>query len=238
MTVTSRLDILLALHRTLAALRQSLPAMLLGGALLVALPGLAIDMLTPDNGYTADTAIVLITLRAVLAMLFIAQLSWSVLARFAGLRLPPPTALRQGLARAQPGLKVALLAGAAIVTGLILKLFVQNGTMPGFVLETLLLALALWALGALMPAIPAAVMEGLGPVAALRRAAHLTAGNRDRTLALGLIAGLAIVPALLIVRATGPLWLSALVDVYAAGLVAILAAVVYASLTPPASQPV
>ena len=147
------------------------------------------------------------------------------------MRLTPAVALRQGLARAQPGLKVALLAGAAIVTGLILKLFAQHGTLPGFLLETLLLTLGLWAVCALMPAIPAAIMEGLGPLAALRRAASLTAGNRDRTLVLGLIAALAVAPALLLVRTTGPLWLSALVDVYAAGLIATLAAVVYASLT-------
>lgn len=226
-----RLDIALALRRTIAALRLDLPSLLVAGLMLVALPGLLIDVFTPDAGYSTDAAILLITLRAVLAMLFIAQSSWSVLARLAGLRLTPGAALRQGLARAQPGLKVALLAGAAIVAGLILNLFARHGTMPGFILETLLLAVALWAVGALMPAIPAAIIEGLGPMAALRRAARLTAGNRDRTLVLGLIAALAAAPALLLVRSTGPLWLSALVDVYAAGLVACLAAVVYASLS-------
>jgi len=225
-----RLDIVLALQATVAALRQSLSALLAGGLMLVGLPGLLIDLLAPQQGYGADTAILLITLRAVLSMLFIAQLSWAVLARLSGLQLPVRAMLGQGLARAQPGLKVALLAGAAIVTGLILKLFAQHGTTPGFLLETLLMAAGLWAMGALMPAIPAAVMEGLGPLAALRRAARLTAGNRDRTLVLGLIAGLAIVPALLLVRSTGPVWLSALVDVYATGLVTTLAAVVYAGL--------
>lgn len=226
-----RLDIVQALARTVTALRLDLSALIAAGSLLVALPGLAIDMLAPDDGYGTDAAILLITLRAILAMLFVAQLSWAVMARLGGLRLPAGIVLRQGLAHAQPGLKVALLAGAAIVSGLILKLFAQHGTMPGFLLETLLLTLGLWAICALMPAIPAAIMEGLGPLAALRRAARLTAGNRDRTLVLGLIAAAAVAPALLLVHTTGPLWLSALVDVYAAGLIATLAAVVYASLT-------
>jgi hypothetical protein len=226
-----RLDIALAIARTVTALRLDMSSIMAAGLVLVALPGLMIDMLRPEAGYSADAAILLITFRAVLAMLFMAQSSWAVLARLAGLRLSAAAALRQGLARAQPGLKVALLAGAGIVAGLILKLFAQHGTLAGFALETLLLTLGLWAVGALMPAIPVAVIEGLGPMAALRRAASLTAGNRDRTVLLGLIAGIAVVPALLLVRATGSLWLSALVDVYAAGLVTTLAAVVYASLT-------
>ena len=43
---------------------------------------------------------------------------------------------------------------------------------------------ALWALATLLPAVPAAVAERLGPVAALQRAAALTRGNRVRLLGL------------------------------------------------------
>lgn len=226
-----RLDIPLALQRTLAALRQTLPAILLGGLLLVALPGLAIDLLKPLAGYAPDVEILLITLRAVLSMLFMAQLSWAVLARLSGRRLPPRALLKQGLAHAQPGLKVALLAGAAIVTGLILKLFAAQGTTQGFLLQSLLLTAALWAICTLMPAVPAAIMERLGPLAALRRAAYLTAGNRDRTLALGLIAGLATFPTLLWARSLSTPVVTALTDTAALALISTLAAVVYAGLT-------
>jgi len=226
-----RLDITLALQRTLSALRQTLPAIILGGLLLIALPGLAIDLLKPETGYAPDLEILLITLRAVLAMLFMAQLSWAVLARLSGLSLPPRALLKQGLARAQPGLKVALLAGAAIVTGLIVKLFAAAGTPQGFLLQSLLLTAALWAICTLMPAVPAAIMERLGPIAALRRAASLTAGNRDRTLALGLIAGLATFPLTLWAKSLSTPLITALTDTAALALITPLAAVVYAGLT-------
>ncbi|WP_439533395.1 hypothetical protein [Polymorphobacter sp.] len=227
----TRLDVMLALYRTLAVLRANFAALLLGGVVLVSLPSLLVNMLAPEAGYSADMATVLTTARAVLAMLFMAQVSWGVVARLGGLRLAPSDLVREGLRRAQPGLKVALLAGAGIVLGLTVQLFAQHGTPQGFVLQTLLLTLALWALCTLMPAVPAAVIERLGPIAALRRAAALTAGNRDRTLLLGLLAGLAIAPSGLLIRSIGPApWLSAVFELFAWGLAATLPAVVYAGL--------
>jgi hypothetical protein len=229
--VPSRLDVKLALVRTVAALRADFTALLLGGILLVSVPSLIVDLLEPEGGYGADMATLLTTARAVLAMLFMAQVSWGVVARMGGLRLAPAAFVREGLRRAQPGLKVALLAGAAVVLGLTLLLFAQHGTPQGFVLQTLLLTLALWALCTLMPAVPVAVVERLGPVAALKRAARLTAGNRDRTLFLGLLAGLAIAPSGLIVQSLAPApVLSALFELFAWGLAATLPAVVYAGL--------
>lgn len=229
---TPRLDILLALHRTAHAIRADLVAIVLGGGLLVSLPGYAARALAPEGGYAADVATLVTTLRAVFAMLYVALVSWGVVARLAGRALPPRAFVQEGLRRAQPGLKVALLVGAAIVLGLTVRLFAVHGTTEGFLLQTLLLAAGLWALGALMPAVPAAVVERLGPVAALRRAAALTAGNRDRTLVLGLISGLAVAPSgvlLVSLPAPHPL-LQAGFELIVWGLAAILPAVVYTGL--------
>ncbi len=231
-TSTPRLDILLALHRTAQAVRADLVAILLGGGLLVSLPGYAARLLAPEGGYTADVATLVTTGRAVLAMLYLALVSWGVVARLTGRALPPRAFVHEGLRRAQPGLKVALLVGAAVVLGLTLRLFAVHGTTQGFLLQTLLLAAGLWALGALMPAVPAAVVERLGPVAALKRAAVLTAGNRDRTLILGLISGLAVAPSgvlLASLPAPHPL-LQAGFELVVWGLAAILPAVVYTGL--------
>ncbi len=227
----ARLDVMLALYRTLAALRADFAALLLGGVLLVSVPSLLVDLLAPEAGYGPDMATLLTTGRAVLAMLFMAQVSWGVVARLGGVRLTASDFVREGLRRAQPGLKVALLAGAAVVLGLTLLLFARHGTPQGFVLQTLLLTLALWALCTLMPAVPVAVVERLGPVAALRRSASLTAGNRDRTLFLDLLAGLAIAPSGLLIQSLAPApLLSAVFELFAWGLAATLPAVVYAGL--------
>lgn len=230
-----RLDILLALYRTALAVRADLAAILLGGAALVCIPSLAARALAPEAGYAPDVATLVTTLRAVLAMLYLALVSWGVVARLTGRALPPRTFVHEGLSRAQPGLKVALLVGALVVLGLTLRLFAVHGTTQGFFLQTLLLALGLWALGALMPAVPAAVVERLGPVAALKRAAALTQGNRDRTLFLGLISGLALAPSAVLLAslpAPHPL-LQAGFELIVWSLAAILPAVVYTGLRAP-----
>lgn len=227
-----RLDVLLALYRAAQAVRADLVAILIGGALLVSLPGLAARWLAPEGGYGADVATLVTTLRAVLAMLYLALVSWGVVARLTGRALAPRAFVQEGLRRAQPGLKVALLVGAAVVMGLTLRLFAVHGTGEGFAFQTLLMIAGLWALGALMPAVPAAVVERLGPVAALRRAAALTQGNRDRTLILGLILGLALAPsAVLLATLPGPHpLLFAAFELIAWSGAAILPAVVYAGL--------
>ncbi len=229
----SRLDILQALHRTAAALRADFAGVALGGLVLVSLPGLALDWLAPPGGWSPDMDTLATTLRVVLAMLYMALVSWGVLARLAGRPLSAPAFVREGVRRAQPGLKVALLAGAVVVIGLIIHLFARHGTTGGFMLEVALLSVALWGLCALMPVVPVALVERLGPVAALRRAAALTAGNRDRTLVIGLIAGLALAPSGVLVASlagsAGP-FAKALFDVCAWGLAGALPAVVYTGL--------
>lgn len=228
-----RLDVILALRQAVVVFGQDFAAVLAAGVLLVTLPGVATRAL-PDS---FDWGTLAATLRGVCAMLYLALVSWGVVARLAGHALPPRRFLAEGLARATPGVKVALLIGAAVVFGLTIQLFAQHGTLAGWALNSLLLTAGLIALTALMPAVPAAVVERLGPVAALRRAAALTAGNRDRLLALALLVGLALAPTAALVagvagEGAGP-WLRGAFELIAWSLAATVPAVVYALLREP-----
>ncbi|MBC7506487.1 MAG: hypothetical protein H7267_12320 [Sandarakinorhabdus sp.] len=234
-----RLDVILALRRAVQVFRLDFAAVVLAGVVLVTLPG-ALTRRLPD---TFDWGTFATTLRGVCAMLYVALVSWGVVARLAGQALPPRRYLSEGLARAAPGVKVALLIGAAVVMGLTVQLFARHGTIAGWLLNSLLLTAGLVAVTTLMPAVPAAVVERLGPVAALRRAAALTAGNRDRILALALLVGLTLAPsAALIAGITGPdgarpndvgLWLRSIFELIAWSLAATVPAVVYALLREP-----
>jgi hypothetical protein len=229
-----RLDVILALRQAILVFWRDFAALVVAGVLLVTVPG-ALTRALPD---TVDWGTLATTLRAVCAMLYVALVSWGVVARLAGQALPPRRYIAEGLARATPGVKVALLLGAAVVAGLTLQLFARDGTVAGWLLNSLLLTAGLLALTALMPAVPAAVVERLGPVAALRRAAALTAGNRDRLLALALLVGLALAPsAALIAGLAGPdgagLVLRSTFELVAWSLAATVPAVVYALLREP-----
>lgn len=228
-----RLDVILALRHAVVAFRCDFAAFMIAGVLLVTMPGVAARAL-PD---TVDWSTLATTLRGVCAMLFVALVSWGVVARLTGHSLPPHRYLAEGLARATPGVKVALLLGAAVVAGLILQLFARHGTLAGWALNSLLLTAGLLALTTVMPAVPAAVVERLGPVSALRRAADLTAGNRDRLLALALLVGLCLGPTGALVAGIGDpdddgtgLLLRSAFEFIAWSLVATVPAVVYALL--------
>ncbi|WP_310498599.1 hypothetical protein [Sandarakinorhabdus sp.] len=229
-----RLDVVQALRRALRLLAGDWAAVILAGLVLVTLPGMAARAMAPS----ADFDIVLTTLRGVLAMLFVALVSFGAGARASGRSLPPPDYWRQGLARALPGLKVALLMGCAVVTGLIVQLFARHGTLAGLVLDAALLAAGLWGLCAALPAVPAAVMENLPPAAAFRRAAALTDGNRNRVLALALVVGLALAPLLALalgmagtgMAGTVAAWVIAAIELLAWSLAALVPAAVYAEL--------
>lgn len=236
-SLEQRLDVILALRRAVQVSWLDFAALLFAGVLLVTLPG-ALTRRLPE---TADWGTFTTTLRGVCAMLYVALVSWGVVARLAGEALPPRRYLSEGLARATPGVKVALLIGAAVVAGLTLQLFARHGTVEGWLLNSLLLTAALFAVTTLMPAVPAAVVERLGPLAALRRAAALTAGNRDRILALALLIGLTLAPsAALIAGIAGPdgagPWLRSIFELIAWSLAATVPAVVYALLREPALE--
>ncbi len=231
-----RLDVVLALRRTVQALWANRASIVLAGLALITVPGLLSHWLIDDNAAAkADWDTLSITLRAALAMLYVALVSWGMVARLAGRALPTRDFVQEGLRRAQPGVQVALIAGAAVVLGLTLQLFARHGTAAGFALQTLLITAGLWGLCTLMPVVPAAVVERLGPMAAFRRAAALTAGNRDRILALALVVGLALAPSgALVAGIAGPdgagPWLQAAFELAAWSLAGTVPAVVYAGL--------
>ena len=226
-----RLDVVLALRRAVEIVWRDLAAVVLAGVLLLTLPSVLVRQFPAG----ADWATLATTLRGVAATVFVALVSWGVVARASGRALPPRRYLREGLGRATPGVQVALLIGAAIVAGLTLQLFARHGTVAGWLLNSMLLTAGLFALTTLLPAVPAAVVEGLRPMAALRRAAALTAGNRDRILALSLVVGLVLAPsAAIIAGLAGPggagVWLQTAFDLVAWSLAATVPAVVYVLL--------
>lgn len=228
-SATPRLDVALAIKRSIEAFGRDFAGVALAGLALVMLPGVLTRRLPVGEDWTT----LAITLRGVCAMLYVALVSWGVVARLRGRALPPRLFLREGLARAQPGVKVALLAGVAVVIGLTVQLFAAHGTLAGWLLDVLLLTAGLWAVCVLMPLVPAAVVERLGPMAAFRRAAALTEGNRNRILVLALVIVLTLAPSAALVAGfggpAGP-WLIALFELVAWSLVATVPAVVYAGL--------
>ena len=228
----SRLDVILALRRAGEVLAHDFVAVGLAGLLLVALPGVLTRRLPDSAGWET----IAVTLRCVFAMLYVALVSWGATARLAGHALPPRQYLVQGLARATPGVRVALLVGVGVVTGLTLQLFARHGTLAGWALNSLLLTAALLALTTLLPVVPAAVVERLDPMTALRRAAALTAGNRDRILVLALLVGLAPAAAL-VAGIAGPdgtgTWARAIFELVAWSLAAAVPPAVYALLQRP-----
>jgi hypothetical protein len=228
---SARLDVAQVLKRAAVALWADGPAIFVAGVLLVLLPAaLAHDV---ARGSGLDT--LLLTLRGVGAMLFVALVSAGTVARWRGRPLPPPTFLRAGFAAAQPGVQAGLVLAAAVFVGLIVQLFAQHGTVAGWLLDALLLALGLGGASLLLPVVPAAVVERLSPRAAFARAAALTEGNRNRVLGIVLLLGLALAPLWAMAAGSGgPLgfWALALVEFAGFTLVAVLSAAVYVGLTP------
>lgn len=226
-----QLDVALAIKRTAQTFWLDFAGVVLAGFALVTLPGVLTRAYVGGAGW--DTLFTI--LRGVFAMLYVALVSWGVVARLTGRALSPRRFVREGIAKAQPGVQVALLVAAGVVVGLTLQLFARHGTLAGWMLDSLLLTAGLWAVCVLMPLVPAAVVERLGPMAAIRRAATLTDGNRGRILALALVVALTLAPsAALVSGIAGPdaagMWLKALFELLAYSLVATVPAVVYAGL--------
>jgi hypothetical protein len=226
----TRLDVALVLKRSVQALGQDFVAILAAGVLLVLLPA----AFGRGLGDTGGLATLLVTLRGVGAMLFVALVTKGVVARLQDRALPAGAFLRQGLIAAQPGVQAGLIIAAAIFVGLIVQLFARHGTLAGWLLDVLLLALGLLGACVLLPVIPAAVEERLGPRAAFARAAALTEGNRNRILGLVLVMALTLAPLVALAGGgAGPAgdWAMALVELAGYSLAAIVPAAVYAGLT-------
>lgn len=256
----SPIDILAVLRLAVIAWWRDFAPILGLGALLLTLPELVRRALGPT---LTQGATLITTLQGVCAMLFLSAVIYGVLHMFARRPLSPRAFISSGLAAAQPGLVVALILGAGAVSVRIVFL-IANSLDPmaaGFV-DGMATAAALWALATLLPAVPAAVAERLGPIAALQRAAVLTRGNRIRLLGLVAVVGMTIVPILSVVgllvfnRAASPadvsridaaltatdpgLWIGLLTDLLLAGVLACVPAAVYAALVAratPRAQP-
>jgi hypothetical protein len=183
---TPPLDVALVLRRLLPALAADTVPLLGGLVLLVLLPGIMTRL--ADTGGEAGTLFVI--LRALLAMVYVAGTAPIVVARAQGRHL----GWRGGFASATPGVQVALLVGALVVAGMTLHLFARHGSVAGWLLDVLLLSAVLLGASILLPLVPLAVVETLSPIAAIRRAAALTLGSRNRLLALALLAGLTLAP--------------------------------------------
>lgn len=244
------IDILVVLRLALFAWWREFAPIIGLGALLLTLPALIARAIAPE--LTGGQTLV-VTAQGVCAMLFLSAVIYGVLHVFARKPLGPRAFMRAGLAAAQPGLVVALILAAGAVT--IRIVFVLAGALDpmaaGFV-DGMATAGALWALATLLPAVPAAVAERLGPVAALQRAAALTRGNRVRLLGLILVVGISLTPIMSLttlllfgqakdsadvariaaaMRADDPgLWIGLLVNLLVGGALACVPAAAYAVL--------
>ena len=233
-----RFDIALAIRRVTLAFWDDFAAIVIGGFVAVTVPQLLAAPFAADLGAGAGTLVT--TARAVLAMLYVAVVSHGVTRRLAGQPLPTGRFIAQGLSRARPGVEVALLLGAGGVVLLTIELFGRTGTLAGTALHALVAGGAIWAACMLLPVVPAATAERLRPLAAIRRAAALTLGHRDRLLVLLILVALTLLPAAVLIavlvegdaaRVDGAgLWLSALFGLLACSLVATVPPVVYAGL--------
>jgi hypothetical protein len=136
------------------------------------------------------------------------------------------------LAQATPGVQAGLLVGALVVAGMTVHLFARHGSVSGWLLDVLLLSAALLGASVLLPLVPVAVIEGFSPVPAMRRAAALTLGSRNRLLALTLLAGLTLAPlaALAFGFGGGGVWRAALFEATAWLVAALLPALVHVGL--------
>jgi hypothetical protein len=220
--------------------RDFAPITLLGLALLT-LPGMVAGALLgaapaadPMWGTAAATVL------GILAMLFVAAVAVGVIAGELGRPLPPARFATMGLAGAAAGLPVGLLFGSAAVATLIVLRLAPLAGLAGVLVAAAVLALALAGLAAWLPAVPAAVAERAGTLAALRRAAQLTRGSRTRLALVCLGAGLTLWALAAATQGFGrmgalPLtsperWIGELVGVLALGLAACLPPVAYLEL--------
>jgi hypothetical protein len=225
-----KLDVALVLKRSLQAYVTDFTGVVLIGCLLVILPG----VITRSIAASGDFDALLMTLRSILAMLYVAIVSWGLVSRQGDRAMSPSKFICGGLARAQPGLQVALLVGAAIVVGLTLHLFARQGTTPGWMLNVLLIGGGLLSACIFAPLVAVAVVERLGPVAAFRRTAELTEGNRNRILATLLVMVLTLAPsAALFASFAGDagIWIRSLFEFFAWSFAAVVPAMVYAGLS-------
>ena len=191
-------DVIATLRLALVAYWRDFAPITFLGFGLVTLPSLLARTVLGGEAIAADPTLgtIVQTGLGILTMLFFCAVSFGVMSALAGRPLGVKRFMRIGLAAAQPGLVVALILGAGVMSVAIVLLLGRGLGAGGAFLSLAAIVALLWALSVLLPAVPAAIAERRGPLEALRRAAQLTRGNRGRLLGLCLIVGLALVPAL------------------------------------------
>lgn len=226
----ARFDVALALRRIVDVVWQDFAAIVLLGLAMLTVPRLLGALVPPASA----GATILAVLTGLFAALYVTIVSHGAVARLRGHPLPPRVFVARGIALSAPGFSVALLLGAGAVVVAIVALLVRRdaGAAP--------LGVALAGLGLLvvvLPAVPAAIIEQLGPLPALLRAGALTHGQRIRIAAVVAVVLIAYLPvdALLgsapVASIASPgLWLRALFDLLAWGVFAVVPGVVYAGL--------
>ena len=194
-----RLDVALALRQILEVFARDAAPILLLGFGMVSIPALALGALPPAEGLGTMLSVAI----GLSGLLYVTIVSFGAMTRLVGRPLDPARFAAAGLAASPPGYSVALLLGAGAVVAAIVGLLLPAGA-P---LHLLLWAAAAWGLVVVLPALPAALAERLGPVAALRRAARLTRGNRGRIVALLLVVPLlGLLPAATVIGQVVPVF--------------------------------
>lgn len=242
-----RFDVALALRQVVLTFWHDFAPIVPLGFVMVTLPAVALHLIGSNSGST-----VLATFGGMLSVLYVVIVTVGSLARLTGRPFAPMAFVRAGIAASPQGLSVALLLGAGVVLTLVGLLLAGLAAPYAAISQLLIVAAAFLAMIVVLPAVPAAIVERRSPLAALKRAAALTRGDRGRIAAVVVMLALAVVPARLVVEASiygtatslartaaidagmtllSPgLWLLALFDLLAWGLAATLPAVVYLQL--------
>lgn len=249
--IPAKLDILQALRQSALAFWRDFAPIIMLGFMFLTLPSLLVHLMAStatEGGISLGT--LLQTLTALLGMIFACAVNFGIMAALAGRPLDPGDFIRAGLRASRPGIIVALIIGAVIMTmTILLYLFQSLSPFAGMIV----MVLAIWLIAALIVAIPAAIAEQRQPFDALRRSFELTRGNRGRIIGLIIVATIAFLPAAMIVNTVifGPgatkesalaelqamtlmspgLWIVQLFYLLVYGLLATIPAVIYAQLT-------
>jgi hypothetical protein len=244
------LDVVAVLRLALSIFWRDFAPIIILGLMFLTLPAIAArtmmgagSPLDPSVGTLAET------FRWLLVMIFISAVTGGILAQLGGRRVGTSAFIRAGLRSMQPGIVVALIIGAVLVTLRIAFLLVSNLLLSagGGALLFFLCCIALFAVWAV--AIPAALLERKLPLVALKRSADLTRGNRWRLAGLFLVLALGLLPPIMFVRlvifgaaatplevsaiaermtVTSPgLWIAQLTNLLIFGLLSVVPAVLY-----------
>lgn len=255
MKTPPRLDVVQTLRLAMRVWWGEFAPITLLGLLLLTLPSILIQLLLGPGTRGSDAGsagTIAQTLLGVATMLYFCTVAFGVLAVLGGRRLDPRTFIDAGFRAARPGLEASLILAVGGLVGVSVLLAGQILGAFGALVVLAATGALLWAVAALMPAVPAAIAERRRPLDALKRALSLTQGNRGRLLVLLLLVGLALLPPLGLVNLVmfGPnatpqsveavlaalelgdpkLWIAQLVDLLISGMLACVPPVVYVQL--------